>query len=151
MQFNDTYFFKFPKSALPNYKGIFVCTNVFTIDGSKPSQARVCAHFVGILCRFYWPHAVQFQDTYFFKVPKFALPNYKSISVCANGFTSDESKPNRGEPIRAKQELTLGLWVPISFKRFLLFGFVFSSPLLTQLALIDHWCKTLQRDVCRQV
>ena len=59
--------------------------------------------------------------------------------------------PSRTVASRAKQELTLGLWVPISFKRFLLFGFVFSRPLLTQLALIDHWCKTLQRDVCRQV
>ena len=102
VQFHDTYFFKVPKSALPNYKSISVCANVFTSDGSKPSQARVCAHFVGIICRFYWPHAVQFHDISIFKVPKFALPDYKSISVCANGFTSDESKPNRGKPSQAR-------------------------------------------------
>ena len=45
-----------------------------------------------------------------FKVPKSALPNYKSIFVrlFAIVFTSDNCQR------QAKEELTLGLWVPTS-------------------------------------
>ena len=40
-------FCKVPKSALPNYKSIFVCTNVFTSDEFKTSQARTYFRIVG--------------------------------------------------------------------------------------------------------
>ena len=47
MQFQDTYLFKFLKSALPNYESISVRANVFTSDESKMSQARTYFRIVG--------------------------------------------------------------------------------------------------------